>query len=303
MSEATKIDPDYTREAAPGLHIGDVVEAVPPFVLRSGSGQYAEAVVVSVEPLALSSIEGDMLWTATVTPEKVRKTRQASFPEMLRPLGRYAAESLQVQRGARIATVAKLVQRATAAEAELATMKERADRAEQRLEENTDGMIAARDSHAKLCRGIKAALGYDNWPDIEGNFADGVIRLLTERITAAQAAQQAAERERDELERIRKHAVRIYEVNEAFLWKLVDLFQPGVRGVSPLHFLEERITAAEAQATTLRTLLDRAVRIMQFHAGRCPMNIPNNYSGCEEHLAEYRQVIKDHAALTKPPGA
>lgn len=47
----------------------------------------------------------------------------------------------------------------------------------------------------------------------------------------------------------------------------------------------------------LRTMLERAVSIMGFHTGRCPMNIMDNYSGMEEHLAEYRAVMKEGKAL------
>lgn len=44
---------------------------------------------------------------------------------------------------------------------------------------------------------------------------------------------------------------------------------------------------------TLEQLCKRAAAVMSFHAGRCPLHPNTNYSGCEEHLAEYRSVIKE----------
>ena len=39
------------------------------FILASGSARYTHAIVVSVEPFALVSEGGDMVWSATVKPE------------------------------------------------------------------------------------------------------------------------------------------------------------------------------------------------------------------------------------------
>ncbi len=61
------------------LQRGDEVVAVPPFALACGSGIYRSAIVVSTNPFALASEEGDMLWVATVTPEKVRKIGVATY--------------------------------------------------------------------------------------------------------------------------------------------------------------------------------------------------------------------------------
>lgn len=47
------------------------------FTLACGSGRYADAVCVSLEPFALVSREGDMLWTATVKPEYFRSVGKA----------------------------------------------------------------------------------------------------------------------------------------------------------------------------------------------------------------------------------
>jgi hypothetical protein len=59
--------------AAIRFTVGDIVESVSfDWVLHSGSGRYADAVVVSVAPFALASREADMLWTATVEPKGFR---------------------------------------------------------------------------------------------------------------------------------------------------------------------------------------------------------------------------------------
>jgi hypothetical protein len=44
-------------------------------------------------------------------------------------------------------------------------------------------------------------------------------------------------------------------------------------------------------------LLERAKYIMNFHALRCPLHPFKNFSGMEEHLSEYRHVIKDIETL------
>jgi hypothetical protein len=73
------------------------------------------------------------------------------------------------------------------------------------------------------------------------------------------------------------------------------------------HMLESILgTVKEAQALCaceerpddpVRAMLERAVKIMGFHTGRCPMNIMRNFSGMEEHLAEYRAVMREGNAL------
>ncbi len=41
-----------------------------------------------------------------------------------------------------------------------------------------------RRSHARFMQGIKALLGYTNWPTIPGVFNDGVLKLLEARLTS-----------------------------------------------------------------------------------------------------------------------
>lgn len=77
-----------------------------------------------------------------------------------------------------------------------------------------------------------------------------------------------------------------------------DFVEPtGVPGefVKPDSNFKQKCTTVQelqAQISLLREALMRAHAIMSWHAARCPMNIPNNYSGSEEHLAEYRKVYQ-----------
>jgi hypothetical protein len=48
----------------------------------------------------------------------------------------------------------------------------------QELELAQNEMGSLRASHAKLCRGIREAMGIENWPSINGLFAEGVVSLL-----------------------------------------------------------------------------------------------------------------------------
>lgn len=52
------------------LVVGDLVWRKDGRHLRSGAAIYETAVVISVEPFALASTTGDMLWYATVTPDE-----------------------------------------------------------------------------------------------------------------------------------------------------------------------------------------------------------------------------------------
>jgi uncharacterized protein (TIGR02996 family) len=63
-----------TCDRCGGLKRGDRVEpAGPGNALACGSGLYSQAVVVSLNPFALVSEAGDMLWTATQSPQTVRR--------------------------------------------------------------------------------------------------------------------------------------------------------------------------------------------------------------------------------------
>lgn len=74
------------------LHVGDLVQAVPPFALACGSGLYDAAVVVSVDPLVLVSRFGDMRWSATVRREFLKPIGKANLEEVLIAMKRYAAD-------------------------------------------------------------------------------------------------------------------------------------------------------------------------------------------------------------------
>lgn len=53
------------------MQVGDVVIPVGDTVLSCGCGCYDCAIVASVEPFALASVEADMLWTCTIRPGDV----------------------------------------------------------------------------------------------------------------------------------------------------------------------------------------------------------------------------------------
>ncbi len=62
------------------MEIGDIVQVKDSsrYVLRCGSGSYCEAVVVSVDPFILVSIEADMRWKATIRKEDFEVIGQAT---------------------------------------------------------------------------------------------------------------------------------------------------------------------------------------------------------------------------------
>jgi hypothetical protein len=74
------------------LRVGDLVEAVGSFRLRSGCSQYNFAVVVQVLPLVLISQDGDMRWSATVDPTRVRPVGQATEQMMATAMKRFEAD-------------------------------------------------------------------------------------------------------------------------------------------------------------------------------------------------------------------
>jgi hypothetical protein len=79
MKPTTAATSDLTKKSE--FKIGDMVAYKPGnrMVLRCGSGTYDEAVVISEEPFVLCSKSGDMIWSATVTPEDFVKTGEALF--------------------------------------------------------------------------------------------------------------------------------------------------------------------------------------------------------------------------------
>jgi hypothetical protein len=74
------------------MRVGDVVQAIPPYALACGSGLYDDAIVCSVTPLVLVSREGDMLWSATCAPHKVRVVGWAWWWARRRAMARYRSE-------------------------------------------------------------------------------------------------------------------------------------------------------------------------------------------------------------------
>ena len=61
--------------------------------------------------------------------------------------------------------------------------------------------------------------------------------------------------------------------------------------------LDSRMGQMAEKLEKLELVATRALRIMDFHAHRCPIRPYTNFSGMEEHLVEYRAVMADIAAL------
>ena len=60
------------------MKVGDVVIPIGNTVLACGCGRYDCAIVASVEPFALASVDADMLWTCTIEPNDVMALCQAA---------------------------------------------------------------------------------------------------------------------------------------------------------------------------------------------------------------------------------
>lgn len=75
------------------MNVGDLVQAIYPFVLACGSGRYDFAVVVQVDPLVLISEQGDMLWRATLYDGCVRSVGRAHHDSFARALTRWSSEA------------------------------------------------------------------------------------------------------------------------------------------------------------------------------------------------------------------
>lgn len=61
-----------------------------------------------------------------------------------------------------------------------------------------------------------------------------------ERLLAAYDAAEAARIA--ELEGLLESARRICEANDKLAWAIVDIMEPGARGVSPLHFIQQQVS-------------------------------------------------------------
>lgn len=75
------------------LQVGDIVAPTRHIgVFRSGASSYECAVVVSLEPFALVSVLGDMLWTTTIKPEDVRVVCKGNPEEIAEAMKRWQQE-------------------------------------------------------------------------------------------------------------------------------------------------------------------------------------------------------------------
>jgi dsDNA-specific endonuclease/ATPase MutS2 len=70
---------------------------------------------------------------------------------------------------------------------------------------------------------------------------------LAAELDAEKKEVEQAYQARDVAERDRKSLAVIVETFQEMHWKLVDLFDPEMGGVSPLHYVEEQIAALRSQ--------------------------------------------------------
>jgi len=75
------------------MKVGDVVIPVGDAVLACGHGRYDCAIVASVDPFALASVEADMLWTCTICPGDVLALCQAAPDIVARAVKRYESHT------------------------------------------------------------------------------------------------------------------------------------------------------------------------------------------------------------------
>lgn len=89
-----KAIPDAEEPAPPSdadmtLQVGSIVQPHDGTFFRSGSGNYTDAIVCSMDPFVLVSRPGDMLWSTTVSPHQVHVQGKATADEMEAPTARF----------------------------------------------------------------------------------------------------------------------------------------------------------------------------------------------------------------------
>ena len=82
------------------MEVLDIVEAILPFKLHCGTGIYPHAIVVNVKPLVCVSVQGDMLWTCTVTPDNVKVVGRADEGYAKLAMHRYKNHLISMKEGA-----------------------------------------------------------------------------------------------------------------------------------------------------------------------------------------------------------
>jgi hypothetical protein len=75
------------------MQVGDVVIPVGGTVLACGCGRYDCAIVASIEPFALASVDADMLWTCMIQPGDVLALCQAAPDIVARAVQRYESHT------------------------------------------------------------------------------------------------------------------------------------------------------------------------------------------------------------------
>lgn len=76
------------------MNVGDVVIPIGRKLLVAGCGRYECAIVANVEPFALVSVEADMIWTQTITPDDVLALCPAAPDIVRRAVERYEKYAL-----------------------------------------------------------------------------------------------------------------------------------------------------------------------------------------------------------------
>jgi hypothetical protein len=78
------------------MQVGDVVIPVGGTVLACGCGRYDCAIVASIEPFALASVDADMLWTCMIQPGDVLALCQAAPDIVARAVQRYESHTSNI---------------------------------------------------------------------------------------------------------------------------------------------------------------------------------------------------------------
>lgn len=96
IAELAAIRSQGGREATT-LNVRDLVKPVSPCRLRSGAWEYERAIVASLNPFTLVSVDGDMVWSCTIKASEVRKCGLATEVEWQAVQERLATEPPQEQ--------------------------------------------------------------------------------------------------------------------------------------------------------------------------------------------------------------
>lgn len=85
--------------------------------------------------------------------------------------------------------------------------------------------------------------------------SDAAIAAAAEQLRAVMEANEKLQAENKKLNKIRFKLDGINTANKTLAWRLVDLFDRNVRGVSPLHYVEEQIKELQAENERLNEII------------------------------------------------